>query len=396
MKKTFIIIWIFFFIFYILGINHVNAINVTDVLDSAKSFEIAGQVEIIENDGNLQIDDGKLKQASDTVYNILLVIGIIAAVITGLIIAIKFILCSANEKAELKNTIIAYIIGCIIIFGAFGIWKIVVTSLNEASPKITEEEIRIAQEEKEEKNRIEEQKKKEQDKKENGSTTDSNNSNDNSDTNENSNNDSKNNTNSSKTDKVENEDNKNVTTLLNTIAGYAQQIEKDYRAGRYWEYSNNKRGLGEKRTYNSFKDALNGERTTNCARIVFWAFYDMGITNQKEDIYSNSSGELKAKESTKNRIKKYARIIRVNKTPNQLRSEGNLKPGDICLYTSHTNIYIGNGKWYDAGRGSGIGNAYSYKSVNGNAIYRFKRVGPCNSSYVNHKATYIIRLKDQT
>lgn len=191
---------------------------------------------------------------------------------------------------------------------------------------------------------------------------------------------------------------KNVSKMLELIESYSQQIQKDYKNGNYWEYSNRKIEYGEKPTHNSFADAKNGNRTTNCARIVFWSFYDMKIITKKEDIFSNSSGYLKASDQAKKEIQNYADIIKVNKTPNQLKSEKNLKKGDICLYAGHTNIYIGNGKWYDAGRGSGVGNASVYRYGNNGTypIYRFKTVGPCESTYVNTKAVHIIRLKDQS
>ena len=56
-------------------------------------------------------------------------------------------------------------------------------------------------------------------------------------------------------------------------------------------------------------------------------------------------------------------IISAYDTPNNLIAEGKLLPGDICTWTfdyNHTNIYAGNGLWYDAGRGSDGG----YVSIN--------------------------------
>ena len=39
---------------------------------------------------------------------------------------------SVEEKANIKNSLIAYIAGCVVVFGAFTIWKIVVTILQSA------------------------------------------------------------------------------------------------------------------------------------------------------------------------------------------------------------------------------------------------------------------------
>ena len=66
---------------------------------------------------------------SNTLYNILLVMGIIVAIMVGLFLGIKFIAGSIEEKAEIKGMVIPYIIGCVVVFGAFTIWKIIVDLL---------------------------------------------------------------------------------------------------------------------------------------------------------------------------------------------------------------------------------------------------------------------------
>ena len=66
---------------------------------------------------------------SNTLYNILLVTGILIALIVGMILGIKFIMGGIEEKAEIKTMIIPYIVGCVVVFGAFTIWKIVVDIL---------------------------------------------------------------------------------------------------------------------------------------------------------------------------------------------------------------------------------------------------------------------------
>ena len=78
-------------------------------------------------DENIKQED--LKKMSDTIYNILLVVGIIAAVIVGLILGIKFMVEGVEGKAEIQKAFVPYIIGCIVVFGAFTIWKIVVEVL---------------------------------------------------------------------------------------------------------------------------------------------------------------------------------------------------------------------------------------------------------------------------
>lgn len=71
----------------------------------------------------------ELQDLSSTIYNILLVVGIVIAVLLGAVLGIKFMMEGAEGKAEVQKALVPYVIGCIVIFGAFAIWKIVVTVL---------------------------------------------------------------------------------------------------------------------------------------------------------------------------------------------------------------------------------------------------------------------------
>ena len=46
--------------------------------------------------------------------------------IIGTVLGIKFMVASAEDKAEVKKALVPYIIGCAVIFGAFTIWNIAV------------------------------------------------------------------------------------------------------------------------------------------------------------------------------------------------------------------------------------------------------------------------------
>lgn len=95
--------------------------SLSDVISGGDSFIQAGK------DGSAKIDKGSLQNASSSIYNILLICGVIIAVLIGSIIGIKFMIGSVEEKAEIKAALVPFVIGCIVVFGAFGIWKIVVT-----------------------------------------------------------------------------------------------------------------------------------------------------------------------------------------------------------------------------------------------------------------------------
>lgn len=97
--------------------------SIDDMINDAKSFISQGKIKYV-NDG-----DKSLKNVSNTVYNILLVVGTSIAVIMGAILGIKLMASGVEEKAEVKKLLIPYVVGCIVIFGGFGIWKLAVTIL---------------------------------------------------------------------------------------------------------------------------------------------------------------------------------------------------------------------------------------------------------------------------
>ena len=75
---------------------------------------------------NSAINEGALKDTSTFIYNILLISSIIIAVIVAMILGIQFMMASADEKAKVKEAILPFVVGCIVVFGSFTIWKIIV------------------------------------------------------------------------------------------------------------------------------------------------------------------------------------------------------------------------------------------------------------------------------
>ena len=56
----------------------------------------------------------------------MLLCGIVAAVICGACLGIFFIISSPEGKAKVSQYLVPYIVGCVVVFGAFGIWKMTV------------------------------------------------------------------------------------------------------------------------------------------------------------------------------------------------------------------------------------------------------------------------------
>ena len=122
-KKLLINVMAIFIIVFNLFIPNAYAGPLQDIMNRAEGFVNNG-----ENGGNV-INNDAIKEGSNTLYNVLLVIGIAVAFIWGIVLGIQFITGSLGEKADVKKNLIVYIIGCIIIFGAFGIWKLLLQLL---------------------------------------------------------------------------------------------------------------------------------------------------------------------------------------------------------------------------------------------------------------------------
>ncbi len=71
------------------------------------------------------VDQDDFETGISKIYNILFAIGMVICVIWGVVLGIRFLYESADGQAKIKEQLIPYIIGVFVVFGAFGIWKIV-------------------------------------------------------------------------------------------------------------------------------------------------------------------------------------------------------------------------------------------------------------------------------
>ena len=101
----------------------VNAVS--DMFKDADNFLAAG-----ESPTKTVIDEKKLQSTSNTIYKWLMVIAICVSVIIGAILGALFITGSIEGKAKIQEALVPYIIGCIVVFGAFFIWKTLVNTGN--------------------------------------------------------------------------------------------------------------------------------------------------------------------------------------------------------------------------------------------------------------------------
>ncbi|MBR6504813.1 MAG: hypothetical protein IKT41_03780 [Clostridia bacterium] len=114
------------------------------VTSNAMDSIITSADEFLGKGTNETLNFGQIKIVSDNLYNLFFIVGVAATVLVGMIIGIKFMVESAEEKAKLKEALVPYIVGCVIIYGAFGIWKVAINigkSLSEAISSETYETV---------------------------------------------------------------------------------------------------------------------------------------------------------------------------------------------------------------------------------------------------------------
>ncbi len=124
-NKTLKIICIILVVINILA-STVNAFTMTDIINKGKDF-------ISSKSDNDKIDEREVSQLSNSVYSILQFIAVVVAVVIITILGIKYITGSVEMQADIKKTLVPYVIGAFMAFGAFAIWKVVVLVLENTN-----------------------------------------------------------------------------------------------------------------------------------------------------------------------------------------------------------------------------------------------------------------------
>lgn len=101
---------------------------IDDMFSGAENFAQEGRNQAIKDD---TATDEEISEVITILYNIVLTLGTIIAIAVGGVLGIKFMVSSAEDKAKVKESMIPYVVGCIAIFGALMIWKVVIGILSK-------------------------------------------------------------------------------------------------------------------------------------------------------------------------------------------------------------------------------------------------------------------------
>lgn len=111
-----------------ININIANAGYLDDTITDANKFIEDGKSAVEEE---AVTDDDALIDVTSKIYNILLALGIVISVIVGGILGIQLMWGTIEQQVKAKEMLLPYVVGCFVIFGAFGIWEICVTIFSQ-------------------------------------------------------------------------------------------------------------------------------------------------------------------------------------------------------------------------------------------------------------------------
>lgn len=105
-----------------------EALSLDGVFKAGDNFINEGKTESQKNEA---INYEEFRLTTNNIGSVLTTLGIVLAVIIGGILGIQIMWGSIEQQVKAKEMIMPYVVGCIVIFGAFGIWKLAVTIFSQ-------------------------------------------------------------------------------------------------------------------------------------------------------------------------------------------------------------------------------------------------------------------------
>jgi len=112
----------------ILFIIVIEMFSVTYAVDGS----IQGWAKDFDEKGAGGQGNGNMDAPIQTIAGILSGIGVFGVVIVGSILGIQYMIGSASDQAKIKESLIPYAVGSIIVMGAVGIFNAVIGALNNS------------------------------------------------------------------------------------------------------------------------------------------------------------------------------------------------------------------------------------------------------------------------
>lgn len=109
-------------------ISKTEALSLDGIFKTGDNFINEGKTESQKNEA---INYEEFRLTTNNIGSVLTTLGIVLAVIIGGILGIQIMWGSIEQQVKAKEMIMPYVVGCIVIFGTFGIWKLAVTIFSQ-------------------------------------------------------------------------------------------------------------------------------------------------------------------------------------------------------------------------------------------------------------------------
>lgn len=123
LQKIIIVFLILIALINFINLKSFSADTLDSIVSDGDSFISAS------SESTDKLDTTEMKNISNTLYNILLSVGIIVAIAFATVLGIQYMTTAAENKAQIKESLIPFVVGCIVVFGAFAIWKAIILLL---------------------------------------------------------------------------------------------------------------------------------------------------------------------------------------------------------------------------------------------------------------------------
>lgn len=99
-----------------------DTVSMSSIFSAADNFVAEGEK---NQEGTINMDE--MKASINIIYGVFIGIGALLATVVGMFLGIKLMMASsAEEKAQYKKNLVVYFVGCFVIFGAVGIWRLAI------------------------------------------------------------------------------------------------------------------------------------------------------------------------------------------------------------------------------------------------------------------------------
>ena len=123
-KKLFKIALILLMIFSVYSFSPYSNVEAAgtldDIIQNGDNFLNAA------DDSTNTVQESDLQELSNFISGVLLSVAIGVTLISGVVLGIKFVTQSIEDKAKIKEAMVPWVIGIIISFGAFTIWEVTI------------------------------------------------------------------------------------------------------------------------------------------------------------------------------------------------------------------------------------------------------------------------------